>query len=553
MFGSNAFGWSYPAQGYAGNINRDATAFTLYYRSFFLEEQSMKKNVATKWIVFAFTTADNLPKTGDAANITANVRIDAGAANAVDDTNPTELEDGYYCFDITAAECNGDNIVICPASTTAGVQVIGVPGAVWTINNFSPSADTVATVTNLTNDYAKYMGGAVWIDTVNGAAGSTSYVNGIMSNPVTTIADAKTIADNLKLKQFWIQAGSAVTLAADYPGYMFNGKGYTLALGGHNISSAQIERVEGLSGIGTCATGEAVFHYCHLNTMSIGEADFNYCHLNGIVTLTQASVPYLFNTCTGIVSANITFAAAGQTTVISRWGGTLTIAGMVAGNTLILDGNGDVTLDNTNTGGTVYVSGNIVLTNNGSGQTVNDTSRFNENQNITNVTGTVNALAAQAKADVNAEADTALTDYGALKPTTAGRTLDITATGAAGIDWGNIENKLTTNLLSNTDIANVNAVLSSVNVGSLAAVGISFSDETNLEMKIGTPATGSISGDIAALPTAASIAALPTDADNAAAILAAAALAPIASNIKQVNDTTIQGTGAVGTDEWRKV
>lgn len=42
---------------------------------------------------------------------------------------------------------------------------------------------------------------------------------------------------------------------------------------------------------------------------------------------------------------------------------------------------------------------------------------------------------------VEAAITAALADYGALKPTTAGRTLDVTATGAAGIDWGNVENQ----------------------------------------------------------------------------------------------------------------
>jgi hypothetical protein len=42
--------------------------------------------------------------------------------------------------------------------------------------------------------------------------------------------------------------------------------------------------------------------------------------------------------------------------------------------------------------------------------------------------------------------------FGALKPTTAGRTLDVTATGAAGIDWGNVENPTTTVALTNTTI-----------------------------------------------------------------------------------------------------
>lgn len=103
----------------------------------------MYKNTASqKWIVFAFDRTDNTPKTGDAANITANLRIDGAAANPVDDTNPTELEDGYYVFDITQAETNGNLIVICPASGTADIQVIGVPGAVYTSEANAILADT---------------------------------------------------------------------------------------------------------------------------------------------------------------------------------------------------------------------------------------------------------------------------------------------------------------------------------------------------------------------------------------------------------------------------
>lgn len=97
----------------------------------------MEKNVASKWTVFAYGAPDHatlagLPITGDAANITANIRIDGGAANAVDDTNPAELEDGYYIFDITATENNGDQLTLAPASSTADVIVIGVPGSLYT-------------------------------------------------------------------------------------------------------------------------------------------------------------------------------------------------------------------------------------------------------------------------------------------------------------------------------------------------------------------------------------------------------------------------------------
>lgn len=86
------------------------------------------RNVAgQQWHVFAFNKSTNDPILADAANITANLYIDGGVANAVDDTNPTELEDGYYIFELSQAETNGSLILISPESSTADVQVVGVP------------------------------------------------------------------------------------------------------------------------------------------------------------------------------------------------------------------------------------------------------------------------------------------------------------------------------------------------------------------------------------------------------------------------------------------
>jgi len=93
----------------------------------------MFKNVASQyWIVFAFDRTDNTPKTGDAGNITAKIKINNAAAGASDDTNPTEIEDGYYVFTLTQAETNGDMLSILPESTTANIQVIGCPEVVFT-------------------------------------------------------------------------------------------------------------------------------------------------------------------------------------------------------------------------------------------------------------------------------------------------------------------------------------------------------------------------------------------------------------------------------------
>lgn len=93
----------------------------------------MQKNVAgQKWKVFAFNRTTNVPLTGDAANITANIDIDFAGAGATNDVNPTEQEDGFYTFDLTQAESNGKQLSLYPVSSTGDIQVIAVPGTIFT-------------------------------------------------------------------------------------------------------------------------------------------------------------------------------------------------------------------------------------------------------------------------------------------------------------------------------------------------------------------------------------------------------------------------------------
>lgn len=65
-------------------------------------------------------------------------------------------------------------------------------------------------------------------------------------------------------------------------------------------------------------------------------------------------------------------------------------------------------------------------------------------------------------------------------PTVSGRSTDVTATGAVGVDWGNVENPTTTVNLSGTTVK----------------------DATDVETKLGTPNFGDVSQDIAAVQTA---------------------------------------------------
>ena len=71
-----------------------------------------------------------------------------------------------------------------------------------------------------------------------------------------------------------------------------------------------------------------------------------------------------------------------------------------------------------------------------------------------------------------------------LIPTTAGRTLDVSATGEAGVDWANVGSPTTVVGLSGTTVKTATDV---------------ETDTQDIQTKIGTPAGASLSADIAAI------------------------------------------------------
>ncbi len=89
----------------------------------------MFRNVASQKIqLFAFDTATGLPKTGDAANLTAYVSKDHGTVTALTDTSATEMSStnspGAYLFDLTQGETDFNEGTFSGKSSTSGVTVV---------------------------------------------------------------------------------------------------------------------------------------------------------------------------------------------------------------------------------------------------------------------------------------------------------------------------------------------------------------------------------------------------------------------------------------------
>lgn len=96
----------------------------------------MFKNVAATFRVFAFDATTGLPKSGDAANITAYVSKDYGTVTVLGDTSAAEEDatnaKGYYIFTAAQAETNADCLMVSGKSSTANVVVIGAPAVIYT-------------------------------------------------------------------------------------------------------------------------------------------------------------------------------------------------------------------------------------------------------------------------------------------------------------------------------------------------------------------------------------------------------------------------------------
>jgi hypothetical protein len=231
---------------------------------------------------------------------------------------------------------------------------------------------------------AEYQDAAVWIDTINGSAGTTSYSNGTYILPVSTLADARTLALALPLFRFRIANGSSITLANGYTNYDFIGDRWLLSLGGQAITGCY---VSGATVSGTATGTNPAFDNCLLGAVTLPPSTINHTGLAGTLTVGSAGVYYM-DACYAAVSPSqpvIDFGAAvGATTVhLRHYAGEIDLQNVKTGDILTFGGTGAVNIGASCTGGTVRMRGNIKLVDSSGGAVaIDDTARYAQDQTI---------------------------------------------------------------------------------------------------------------------------------------------------------------------------
>ncbi|MGI9297088.1 MAG: beta strand repeat-containing protein [Gammaproteobacteria bacterium] len=240
-----------------------------------------------------------------------------------------------------------------------------------TIGQTSPvlQVDEVLVSAVNTGQSVGYANGRIWIDTVNGTAGTESFVNGTADNPVDSIADAITISSNIGLTAFNVATNSSITLAATAANYSLTGDNWTLAFGGQSIAGAMID---GATISGTFTNTDAILENCIVNAITGPGVTMRRCFFNEVTITNNGTAGWFLNDCrsrvAGTGSPNFDFgAAAGNTSLNLRaYSGGIELENMGQAGTdnASVEGNGQITLNANCAGGSLSYRGNFKFTDN---------------------------------------------------------------------------------------------------------------------------------------------------------------------------------------------
>jgi hypothetical protein len=251
------------------------------------------------------------------------------------------------------------------------------------------------------NQSIGYDKGAVHVDTLSGVAGQEAFVNGVADNPTSSWADAKVIAAAVGINHYHLTNGSEFTLDANSDNYEISGDEYTLHLNAQSINNTSISHA--LEVDGTFAGLPHILH-CGIGALIGAGAKLGYCAIRGKVLSNASGSQWTLHNCwgTSAVNSELDFGAAvatAQSAYVTEYAGALNVSNMDhVDDKLYLSGNGNLIISASSTTGTIYLSGQWIITNNGTTSIIYDsvttdvsTVKTKTDQLTFGVTNTVNA------------------------------------------------------------------------------------------------------------------------------------------------------------------
>ena len=262
----------------------------------------------------------------------------------------------------------------------ANIGIVYVRFVVASATNPTLNTDELLLEAVSTGLVTGFANGAVWVNTVNGVAGTATGI-GHADNPSSNIADALTIAAANNLEIFSISPGSSITLAADFTNKQMMGHEWTLALGGQDTGGSEFNDAT-VSGV--CTGSGSEFRGCFMGATTVPAGTHLIdCDMEGTLTFGSAGSIFMKDCSHGNSSPSvIDFGAAlnASTLHMHPFYGAFELQNMGAGTgsyVAHVAGDGALTINaNCSATSTINIAGNWPITNNASGITINDVGRY---------------------------------------------------------------------------------------------------------------------------------------------------------------------------------
>lgn len=225
--------------------------------------------------------------------------------------------------------------------------------------------------------------GGIWVD--SGAANTNTVVgvDGLPSNPVSTLAAARTLADAIGIKKYYIVNDSTLTLAATHLNWEFIGIGLRnqINLGGQIVNDSYFKHsvLSGTQG----GTQKIEADCSYLN----GIIDMNIiatnCWLTGNNTLKVSTLNILDHCSSNVPGGStpeLTFQAGVSSIGIRHYSGGLQVNNMTSDHTMSYETDGQLIIDASCDSGNISARGNMSITDNGTTMNITKDAVYNTSQ-----------------------------------------------------------------------------------------------------------------------------------------------------------------------------
>ncbi len=387
-------------------------------------------------------------------------------------------------------------------------------------------------------------GPGVYADSTAANTNTVIGTDGTPGNPVSTLAAARTIADALGIKRYYIGGGSSFTLSATHQDWHFvglTGIGVNTINLGAAASATDVDRsiIQRMRVVGTQGgAGRVVLIECQIDDAPAAEvttldALMERCEFAGDFEI-NATTDNVFDSCWSGVAGNgtpvLTFNGASGAVSIRHYSGGIQIKSIGASQSLSIETDGQVIFNaDCNVNATVVIRGNATITDNTAGMNNLTVGAVLNQTNIqTWVDNALGTTTATLSADVNLW-------KGTLAAGTAGTPI---ARAATLTDIGIIST-----LTSSTFDANLIQVLGTAVTGTQGFV------EVNVAQWKGTTAAGTEGTPIV---RAATLTAAPAGTVNAnlVTVNGTAVNNPVSGRIDATGTVTVTGTPTVNVVTW---